>query len=107
MHVAPGGDAILVVDNSFGEGQVKLKVDTRILRKSSKVFNAMFGPYFLEGQQLDQGIPPEIRLQDDSVSIIIICQVTHGQIKRYRIASAGLKYFDWLRLLISMSLRKL
>lgn len=77
VPISDDGDAILVVQKQPPEKHTRLRVDSRILRASSKVFEAIFGPYIAEGQQLDRQHPPKIFLRDDPNSIKIICQVLH------------------------------
>jgi hypothetical protein len=48
LKIATNSDIILVV----GVEKRKLLVNSSVLKNSSKVFNAMFGPHFSEGQDL-------------------------------------------------------
>ena len=72
--IAPTGDTILVV----GEEKIQLRVHSACMRKASKIFNAMFGPHFAEGQPSNRDVPKEIPLlDDDATAITIICVVIH------------------------------
>ncbi|EON98475.1 putative btb poz domain-containing protein [Phaeoacremonium minimum UCRPA7] len=74
LFVVPDGDVILVV----GEGGVKLRVHSQALRNASKVFDAMFGPHWAEGQDLSKENPKEIRLEEDNCDAMWrICCVIH------------------------------
>lgn len=70
------GDLVLVIGT---KDQVRLKVDSYMLRKTSKVFRAMFRPNaFLEGQNLTQPEPEERELpEDDPEAMGIICNSIH------------------------------
>jgi len=78
-EVAPDGDVVLII----GPHQVRLCVHSTVLQTASKVFKAMLGPHFSEGQkpsQVDSKRPREIPLpEDDADIIIIICAVIHHQ----------------------------
>lgn len=77
VSICSDGDVILVIrDDQQQQQGVKLRVDNYRLQ-ASKVFKAMFGPNFKEGQHLDKQRPPEISLADDPKSLEIICQVLH------------------------------
>ena len=51
--IARHGDIILVV----GEKETQLRVHSACMRTASKVFDAMFGPHFLEVNYLTETIP--------------------------------------------------
>jgi hypothetical protein len=75
-EIAADGDIILVV----GHDGVKLRVHSLILKTASKVFSAMLGPYFSEGQNITKDCPKEILLpEDDADALKIICEITHLQ----------------------------
>ena len=72
--IAPTGDTILVV----GEKRTQLRVHSLCMRTASTVFNAMFGPYFAEGQLSNPYLPKEIPMPDDDArAMITICNVIH------------------------------
>jgi len=77
QDIAPDGDVILVV----GPQMVRLRVHSLFLRSSSKVFKAMFGPNWSEGQRLSKESPGEVCLEeDDAEAMRIICYVIHHRI---------------------------
>ena len=48
------------------------------MRTASKVFDAMFGPHFSEGQPSNGNLPKEIHLpHDDATAMTTICKVIH------------------------------
>lgn len=55
-EISPDGEIILVV----GPQAVQLKVNSLFLRSASKVFGAMLGPNWSEGQALSKESPREI-----------------------------------------------
>lgn len=69
------GDTILVI----GPDEARLCVQSCLLEAASKVFKAMFGPHFKEGQRSDlNGSKKEIPLpEDDADAMTIICAVIH------------------------------
>jgi hypothetical protein len=68
------GDIILIV----GEDCVRLRVDSQSLRSASKIFDAMFGPCWSEGQKLSRDLPTEVALPDDNAEAMwMICRVIH------------------------------
>lgn len=72
--ISPDGDVILVV----GPQAVRLKVYSLFLRSASKVFDAMLGPNWSEGQGLSKKTSREILLvEDDAEALRIICCVIH------------------------------
>jgi hypothetical protein len=72
--IAPDGDVVLVV----GPQNVRLRIQSQVLRCASKVFSAMFGPTWSEGQGLSNEYPREVRLvEDDADALRIICSVMH------------------------------
>jgi len=73
-EVATNGDIILVV----GLEKRKLQVNSGVLKNASKVFNAMFGPHFSEGQNLPGNSPKEVSMPDDNAdALTIICRILH------------------------------
>ncbi|KAE8450346.1 hypothetical protein EG329_006420 [Mollisiaceae sp. DMI_Dod_QoI] len=76
--VAPDGDVIFLV----GPEEHRLRVYSLILKNASKVFSAMLGPHFSEGQTLLQPNTPVISIplpEDDFDSMVIICNILHGR----------------------------
>jgi hypothetical protein len=72
--ISPDGDVVLVV----GPRNVRLRIQSQFLRCASKVFGAMFGPTWSEGQGLSKESPREVRLvEDDADALRIICCVIH------------------------------
>lgn len=77
IDIAPGGDLLLMVGTKSSEVAM-LRVHSVILKTVSKVFNAMFGPRFREGQAVGGDHPKEIALpEDDAIGMTILCQVMH------------------------------
>jgi hypothetical protein len=74
VEIATNSDIILVV----GLEKRKLQVNSCVLKNASKVFNAMFGPHFREGQDLHGNSPKEISMPDDNAdALTIICRILH------------------------------
>lgn len=73
INIVERGDAILVLN----DGNLKLKVDTHMLRAASPVFKTMFGPDFADGQGLSYQTPKEIPLEDDAEAMTTICKIVH------------------------------
>lgn len=72
--IAPDGDVVLIV----GPEKARLRVYSQCLRAASKVFNAMFGPDWSEGQGLSTCVPKEVALDEDNASALrTICLVLH------------------------------
>lgn len=72
--LCPDGDVILVV----GSDNVRLRVHSQCLSCASKVFSAMFGPHWREGQGLSKESPKDIQLEDDNAAALrTICCVIH------------------------------
>jgi hypothetical protein len=72
--ISPDGDVVPVV----GPRNVRLRIQSQCLRCASKVFGAMFGPTWSEGQGLSKESPWEVRLvEDDADALRIICCVIH------------------------------
>ena len=72
--IAPDGDVVLVV----GPRNVRLRVHSQCLRCASKVFGAMLGPDWSEGQGLSKVSPREVPLvEDDADALRTICCVIH------------------------------
>ena len=60
VELMQGGDVILLLRDDS-----KLLVSTVILRLASKVFRAMFGSRFMEGQDLNTSVTKTVSLPDD------------------------------------------
>ena len=76
LDIAPNGDVILVVDQDAA--QKKLRVHSFALSMASKVFAAMFGSQFAEGQRLNSTYPKDVPLpEDDADAMVTICSVLH------------------------------
>lgn len=75
-EIYPGGDIIFLC----GPSKVKLLVHSIFLTNASRVFGAMLGPFFSEGQpQTDSG-PREIPLpEDDPFSMQVIFNIIHSR----------------------------
>ncbi len=75
MHdIAPAGDIVLIV----GDGKTRLRVHSVCMRTVSRVFDAMFGPHFSEGQPSKGVLPKEILMPDDNAAAMTtICNVVH------------------------------
>jgi hypothetical protein len=72
--ITSDGDLVLIV----GEEKVRLRVYSQCLRSASKVFGAMFGPNWSEGQKLSTQSPGEVSLpEDDADAMQIICCILH------------------------------
>ena len=72
--IASTGDIILVV----GEEKTELRVHSVCMRIASKVFDAMLGPHFSEGQPSKGDLPKEITMPDDNATAMaMICTVIH------------------------------
>lgn len=76
VNIINDGDIILV----FGPQMEKYRVSSHMMRAASDTFNAMFGPNFSEGQNLNTTDPKEILLPDDyAADIEILCRIIHLQ----------------------------
>ncbi|KFY38438.1 hypothetical protein V495_06586 [Pseudogymnoascus sp. VKM F-4514 (FW-929)] len=73
--ITADGDTILVI----GPEEARLCVHSFLLQAASKVFKAMFGPHFKEGQRSDlNGSKKEIPLPEDDVdAMTVVCAVIH------------------------------
>ncbi|QDS75677.1 hypothetical protein FKW77_007587 [Venturia effusa] len=74
------GDVILVVGADDSESdQVSIRVSSKVLSVSSKVFKAMFGRNFKEGNELAKSSTPyQIPLPDDDPdAMAILCRILH------------------------------
>ncbi|KAK3652866.1 hypothetical protein LTR56_004814 [Elasticomyces elasticus] len=71
----PVGDTVLRV----GEGQVEYRVSSAILSHSSPVFEALYGPHFLEGQaDRSNAQPRHVDLpEDDPVGLEFLLSILH------------------------------
>lgn len=75
VDIAPDGDVILVV----GAGMKRLEAYSLVLKSASRVFSAMLGPRFSEGQRLDADESTEIYMpEDDAEAMEIMFNVIHG-----------------------------
>jgi hypothetical protein len=76
--IADNGDIVLVVGQ---QPALKLLVSSSVLSKASKVFTALFGPHFREGQQAqNESQPREVILQDDEAEPMSqMCHLLHGE----------------------------
>ena len=74
LDISPDGDVVLVV----GPRNVRLRIQSQVLWCASKVFGAIFGPTWSEGQGLSKESPREVRLvEDDADALRIIYYVIH------------------------------
>ena len=74
QDIVPDGDVLLLV----GPDKKKLFVHSLVLSNASKVFRAMFGPNFREGQHLASGSLDGVPLPDDDADAIrTLCNVIH------------------------------
>lgn len=74
VDVSLDGDVILIV----GTDKVRLRVYSQCLRSASKIFNAMFGPHWSDGQRLTERSPIEVALpEDDADAMRTICYIVH------------------------------
>lgn len=72
--IALNGDLILVI----GKQKVALRTHSQCLICASKVFSAMLGPNWSEGENLSKESPKEIPLiEDDADALYTICCVIH------------------------------
>jgi len=75
--VDPVGDVMFLVQN-----KMRIRVSSKILSVASKVFAAMLGERFVEGQQLSVASPPQIELpEDDADSMWLMCRLLHHQVR--------------------------
>ncbi|KAF4866388.1 hypothetical protein CGCSCA1_v013714 [Colletotrichum siamense] len=77
-NIAPDGDVIMVI----GPKDKEFRLHSQILKAASKVFKAMLGPNFAEGQQLvnngSHSDPIKINLpEDDAYSMGILFELIH------------------------------
>jgi hypothetical protein len=72
-EIAPDGDVVFIV----GRENVRLRVHSLILRSASKIFGAMFGPNWSEGQRLSKDLPTEVSLPEDDAEAMrtILCVI--------------------------------
>jgi hypothetical protein len=72
--ITSDGDVVLIV----GADKVRLRVSSECLRYASKIFRAMFGPDWYEGQRLSKDCPTDVELpEDDAYSMWILCSLIH------------------------------
>ncbi|KAK5717007.1 hypothetical protein LTR17_016149 [Elasticomyces elasticus] len=81
----PEGDIVLRV----GEGEDRFRVFSGILSRSSPVFEALFGPHFLEGHvERSSTQPRHIHLpEDDPVVLELLLILLHSPSPRYKYES--------------------
>ena len=73
-NIAEDGDVILVV----GEKGTRIRVHSLFLRFASRVFAAMLGPCYAEGQDLNGSRTKEIHLPaDDPQAMMMLCSILH------------------------------
>lgn len=89
ITIASPGDVILVVGTTT---QLKLKVSSATLAGASKVFAALLGPNFSEGQDAGTAMQPkEIKLPDDDATAMSdMCYFLHGKIVKALLKKAGI-----------------
>ncbi|KAL9091273.1 MAG: hypothetical protein Q9165_004907 [Trypethelium subeluteriae] len=77
VDIAPiFGDVVFVVGK--GHDQTNLRVSSWLLKSASKVFAAMFGPHFAEGQKLSGSNLITVPLPDDDpFAMSILCSELH------------------------------
>ncbi|OLN83067.1 hypothetical protein CCHL11_09651 [Colletotrichum chlorophyti] len=83
IPVVPDGDVVLVV--GLGEETTELRADSIILKRASRVFGAMLGPRFAEGQRLQErgSEPVKINLPDEDPEIMeLVLNILHHQNSR-------------------------
>ncbi|KAF4905178.1 hypothetical protein CGCF415_v001363 [Colletotrichum fructicola] len=93
-NIAPDGDVIMVI----GPKKKEFRLHSQILKAASKVFNAMLGPKFAEGQQIvnkrSHNDPVKINLpEDDAYSMGVLFELIYY---RYDVLSNadGITFFD-------------
>lgn len=93
-NIAPDGDVIMVI----GPKKKEFRLHSQILKAASKVFNAMLGPKFAEGQQIvnkgSHNDPVKINLpEDDAYSMGVLFELIFY---RHDVLSSadGITYFD-------------
>lgn len=73
-EICANGDIVLVV----GPQSVRMRVHSQCLRCASKVFTAMFGPHWSEGQDLSEDSPKEVTFEEDNAeALYAACCVIH------------------------------
>ncbi|KAI9694264.1 MAG: hypothetical protein M1820_009067 [Bogoriella megaspora] len=76
LVLAQDGDLVLIVGDS--DKQMGIKVNSALLRAASKVFNAMLGPQFAEGQYFDKSNLKDVPLpEDDPGAMAALCSIIH------------------------------
>jgi hypothetical protein len=99
MDLAPDGDIVLVI----GTKQVRVRVDSLLLRRTSKVFSAMLAPTFREGLTLKdrhscESSPMEIPLPDDDPeALTLICAVMQHKVKLIPPSLSATEYYQIAR----------
>lgn len=72
MESDPNGDVLLECKDQNNDTLTTFRVSSKVLQLASPVFAGMFGPHFREGQLLQQGESPAIRLEEDDASLMSI-----------------------------------
>lgn len=93
-NIAPDGDVNMVI----GPKKKEFRLHSQILKAASKVFNAMLGPKFAEGQQIvnkgSHNDPVKINLpEDDAYCMGVLFELIYY---RHDVLSSadGITYFD-------------
>jgi hypothetical protein len=81
----PEGDVILVMTASGAmeateDGASSFLVSSKVLGLASPVFAKMFGPNFIEGQQVRRGERPSIELEDDPKAMQTLLRILHHKL---------------------------
>lgn len=86
--VASDGDLILQVGDpmNYFQNECKILVSSRVLEQFSKVFAALMGPHFSEGQVIRSSESPQtISLPEDTPEPMLdLCLLVHGKIPKHR-----------------------
>ncbi|KAI9694265.1 MAG: hypothetical protein M1820_009068 [Bogoriella megaspora] len=103
LNLAEDGDLVLCLGNENDTDKIKIRVHSLLLKTASKVFGAMFGAHFAEGQDLSSKSPKEVALpEDDPKSMTALCCIIHyrndlvvdqtSAIKLFKLAVVADKY---------------
>jgi hypothetical protein len=76
QSIAYAADLVLVVGTP---ATLKLSVSSIVLKDSSKVFAALLGPHFGEGQPSTSGIKEVTLAEDDPSAMSDMCFLLHGR----------------------------
>ncbi|KAF2135727.1 uncharacterized protein K452DRAFT_238843 [Aplosporella prunicola CBS 121167] len=89
MASASDGDAIFVLTDADG-GKHEVQVHSIVLKLASKVFAAMFGPHFSEGQDLNSNSPKRVEMPDDEPEAMkLLCDALHHRLEDTLTAPRG------------------